>query len=600
MFTEPEGMAASQDDRKIAFVIHVTNEAYGRECLAWLDRLEIPDGYSTEVLTVADVADMATAYEEARQASNAKVKIYLEDKTFVINSLLVQDLLTIFESDISIGAVGVWGVQADSDEGLGKIILQDSQGTYLLSAEKAVDVSGEIYDIAAFLGEGLFATRSDLIWESQKSIREQSLYYQEHGYKVAVARQRSAWCLLDREQEKDALTCLKEIVKREGGRGRVSSLIGQEDVYAWYLRAKFQLRRMEYHFPQEDIGELLDALQGGQVSIEAIEVIGAGNLLYKKRVMNYLDGLQRMPQVCEADGNRSMTGDRVLHVASSLNRKYVRYVCVMLESLCRWNADVEIHAWLLHEELEESDKRLIQRTLAGRRITVDFLYVDKSNFAKCMTTDMWSVEAYFRLQMMDLLPARVDRLLYLDVDTLVLKPIYDLYFADFEGMDIIGCRDLGSGILFGDLRDEIFADYQGRNDFAYCNSGVMLWNVAKLRGKVSFQDYLKVMEEKEYRLIATDQDVINLVHAGKIKLVDAGRYDFFARPMFSRVDCEEMKSHVSILHYSGPKPWDGRQKREEVDALWWEVARDMPFYTSLLEDMLRDSFQEDLAGQEKM
>ena len=124
----------------------------------------------------------------------------------------------------------------------------------------------------------------------------------------------------------------------------------------------------------------------------------------------------------------------------------------------------------------------------------------------------------------------------------------------------------------------------------------MLWNIAKLRGKISFCDYLQAMEEREYNLIAPDQDIINLVHAGKIKLVDEERYDYFARPMFSVADCEEVKRHVSILHYSGPKPWDGRYPRVTVDALWWEVARDMPFYTSLLEDMLRDSFQMDTSA----
>ena len=126
--------------------------------------------------------------------------------------------------------------------------------------------------------------------------------------------------------------------------------------------------------------------------------------------------------------------------------------------------------------------------------------------------------------------------------------MYDLYFADFGGMDIIGCRDLGSGIPFGDMRDDLFRQYVDQDNFAYCNSGVMLWNIAKLRGKISFCDYLQAMEEREYNLIAPDQDIINLVHAGKIKLVDEERYDYFARPMFSVADCEEVKRHVSVSY----------------------------------------------------
>ena len=511
--------AAGLDGKKVAFLIHTTQEAYEKECLFWLNRLDIPQGYSVEYLVAADDADMAEAYEENRQASDARYKIYLEDRTFVTNRFLIRDLLAIFDREPSIGAVGIWGVQADSDRGIGKVILTDSQGTSLVSTEPTVDISGEIYDVVAYLGEGLFATQSDLDWGSSRDVQTQSLRYREAGYKVVVARQRSAWCLLDQEQ-------------------------GQEDSYEWYLRIKFQLRRMEYHFPVEDTGELLDALRQGRISIEVLQFVGMRTLLCYRRVMSFLSNLLRRPGICEANGNLGMAGDRELHVMSSLNRKYVRYVCVMLESLCRWNKEVEIHAWLLHEELEESDKIFIRNALAGRRIKVDFLYVDKRDYENCATTDMWSVEAYFRLSMIELLPTSVDRLLYLDVDTLVLRPVYDLYFADFGGMDIIGCRDLGSGIPFGDMRDDLFRQYVDQDNFAYCNSGVMLWNIAKLRGKISFCDYLQAMEEREYNLIAPDQDIINLVHAGKIKLVDEERYDYFARPMFSVADCEEL----SLIH----------------------------------------------------
>lgn len=163
---------------------------------------------------------------------------------------------------------------------------------------------------------------------------------------------------------------------------------------------------------------------------------------------------------------------------------------------------------------------------------------------------------YLRLFMAEFLPSTVERVIYLDSDLIIRTsgfrtlwefPLGDCYLgASFEPYNARQRAPLGFG----------------PNDF-YCNSGVMLINVARWREDHISERFILFAEEHHDRLRSPDQDVLNCVLRGRIK--DIGiEWNWQAR--FSRLLPGELglspalfhrwKHSPRIIHFtSWQKPW---------------------------------------------
>lgn len=96
-----------------------------------------------------------------------------------------------------------------------------------------------------------------------------------------------------------------------------------------------------------------------------------------------------------------------MNVATALNRKYLLYTGVMLTSLCE-NNPCHIDVYILHSELTDKDIQRLKDCLDKYDVTIYLLYIEKDKFAGRMYTDkMWSIEAYYRLMLLDVLPPNV-------------------------------------------------------------------------------------------------------------------------------------------------------------------------------------------------
>ncbi len=85
-------------DNKFCFILCINDEKKLDECINYINRLEIPEGYEIDFLSVEDSHSMAEGYEEARVSTDAKYKIYLHQDTYIVNVNILFDLLRIFKS----------------------------------------------------------------------------------------------------------------------------------------------------------------------------------------------------------------------------------------------------------------------------------------------------------------------------------------------------------------------------------------------------------------------------------------------------------------------------------------------------------------------
>ena len=279
-----------------------------------------------------------------------------------------------------------------------------------------------------------------------------------------------------------------------------------------------------------------------------------------------------------------------MNVATALNRKYLRYTGVMLTSLCE-NNPCHVDAYILHSELTDEDFASLTKCLEKYDITLHSLYVDREKFATKMYTDaMWSIEAYYRLMLFDLLPETVDRLFYFDVDLIINKPIDEFYEMDFAGKDLIACEDDCGNCLpghYGPVHKEMFGTPEKCNSH-YFNAGVMLMNVEQMRKKYNYEYYISVADKVwNYRMEAPDQDLLNYVHWDKVGYVPFEQYNLFARlAYYCNISYNTVKEKISIIHYTWYKPWDGRVAHFNLEQLWWDYAKKTCFFDSLAREFI--------------
>lgn len=74
------------DERKIAFISCVNDEEKYEKCLSHLERLCIPEGMTVVYIPVRGASSMASGYERARRASDAKYKVYLHQDVYIIET----------------------------------------------------------------------------------------------------------------------------------------------------------------------------------------------------------------------------------------------------------------------------------------------------------------------------------------------------------------------------------------------------------------------------------------------------------------------------------------------------------------------------------
>lgn len=280
-----------------------------------------------------------------------------------------------------------------------------------------------------------------------------------------------------------------------------------------------------------------------------------------------------------------------INIAAALDSNYMRYTYVMLTSLFENQPEnLDIHIFLLQSNLTDREKKYLEKLVNFFKGTLHWLHIDHSNFPKSsLLTANWPLASYYRLMLQDILPEEIDRILYLDVDIIINKSLLELYNTDFEENALCACSEPFSGLRFLDYRNEVFKE-QIKKGFIYFNSGVLLLNVSLMRKKYHLNDYLEIAKKFDYRLETPDQDLLNYVHWKDTKIIDASKYNLYARFAYNcGVHYKEVIEKVVIVHFLSGKPWSGKSKHFDLEKLWWDYAKKTPFFYEFIEEFINES-----------
>lgn len=284
-----------------------------------------------------------------------------------------------------------------------------------------------------------------------------------------------------------------------------------------------------------------------------------------------------------------------MNIVVAVNKPFVPYCYVMLTSLFMNNSN-PVRVFVMHHELEECDENILNELCSRYPVTFEYLYIPDHLLPPedIMAATPWGIETYFRLAVSDLLPADVDRALYLDSDMIVNGSLKELYFCDLGGKNIAACHDLHSTYPFNDYRDETFAGLIP-DGFTYFNAGLTLFNIEGLRKSHNFQTYMDVIRSLNYKVHCPDQDALNYAHHNDIHFLDFKKYNLYARRAYTDfgMHYEGVKKNAIVIHYTNSKPWHGNCLHCDIEQLWWDYAKHTPFHYEFLqkivEQVLTDS-----------
>lgn len=96
------------DDKIISFISCVNNDIYYNQCLSYIDKLEIPVGYSIEKIDIRGEKSICKAYNIAMKKAKGCYKVYIHQDAGIVNTHFIKDMLEVFK-DQSVGLMGMVG-----------------------------------------------------------------------------------------------------------------------------------------------------------------------------------------------------------------------------------------------------------------------------------------------------------------------------------------------------------------------------------------------------------------------------------------------------------------------------------------------------------
>lgn len=244
-----------------------------------------------------------------------------------------------------------------------------------------------------------------------------------------------------------------------------------------------------------------------------------------------------------------------MNILVTLDSNYVFPLTVLLKSLMITNPDNDFDLYVAHSSLTEEDFERIKSAVDPSRTRVHSVVVSAGILENAPVLKRITKETYYRLLMMDYLPETVDRVLYIDPDTVVLRDIAPLYNIDFRGRTIAAA---GHTKLF--IEDLNHIRFRTGRQSRYFNAGVMMVNLEKMRRSITSEKVFDYVKKNKRWLFLADQDVLNGLFGNDMIPVDECIYNLDEKTViYNRRRVRNLKwveENAVIVHYNGKyKPW---------------------------------------------
>jgi lipopolysaccharide biosynthesis glycosyltransferase len=245
-------------------------------------------------------------------------------------------------------------------------------------------------------------------------------------------------------------------------------------------------------------------------------------------------------------------------IVCAADNRYAVPLAVMLRSMVEnMKRYPVVQVWVLDGGISWLSKRRILKGLPGGKVMVQWIKPSNRMLKGVPVSGHVSICTYYRLVMTELLPRSVDKVIYLDVDTIILGDIGELWDVELGENALMAVAQEGQKVSdpYG------LAMYQELGlapDAPYFNAGVLLVNVDRWRAMEFSRLAANFVGKYKSMLHFWDQDILNGVLSGAWSPL-AAKWNVGISQLW-RGDIMGMlqdPGKISVMHFaSAIKPWD--------------------------------------------
>ncbi len=234
----------------------------------------------------------------------------------------------------------------------------------------------------------------------------------------------------------------------------------------------------------------------------------------------------------------------VMDICFTFDKKYLQYICIVIASILE-NNNCPITFHLISNNISEKEKK-IANWIEELGAKVAMYKIEDKAFLSCpiknVDNNRLPRAAYYRIDLPQILPQNVKKVLYLDPDTLVLKDLSELYNINIDDYPFAVVEILNKNF----------------------NSGVMLMNLDYFRDHKLSAKLFDYIQHNKHCIEYYDQDAfINLLkgnwckihpkfNAGDILLETLSNINNMGLlPVYTDEEIQEARENPVIVHYAG-------------------------------------------------
>ncbi len=255
-------------------------------------------------------------------------------------------------------------------------------------------------------------------------------------------------------------------------------------------------------------------------------------------------------------------------IAAAADRNYVLPLAVSLQSAsANLHPRAHIEAYVIDDGIPRAERVKLASSLP-ERITLHWIERPRTEFAGWPNWGRMSLTTYHKVTLGDWLPAHLEKVIWLDADTLVLSDLARLWNEDLADHVALAAQDAVVPEVSSRFGLAAYRELGLPPQAKYFNAGVMLIDLARWRLTEVSARAAEYLRRYSRRVFFWDQEALNAVLAGHWGALDP-RWNW--NPLVVRLTSQRaIAPDAWIIHFSGNlKPWTYRGATPQ-HALYYE------------------------------
>jgi lipopolysaccharide biosynthesis glycosyltransferase len=240
----------------------------------------------------------------------------------------------------------------------------------------------------------------------------------------------------------------------------------------------------------------------------------------------------------------------MIHLAVSFDKNYLTPFYALLASVFESNPKQEFSFHCITKDIIDNEKQKLQDYLHQNACKVHYYEINEQLLENLnhTTRGLWTLATYYKVFFPFLVPVTIEKLLYLDIDMIVLKPLKSIYDTPIDGYPVGAVCD-----RYTDNRESLgifSAD-------GYFNAGLLLFNIPVWKEQNITEKTLDFASEYPEKLKFVDQDALNAVLVDNWKKLSEN-YNLVSLHIpfgISKKEADILIKDKVVIHFTGKKPW---------------------------------------------